>query len=144
MGSGVARRFIQVDYPPSGEWLTSNDDNNNDNNNLRAALVQVISWYWGLVRSPFQALHCTEHMGLTPKSYWVKQLVSLYKPIHQEFCAWSCVFKLLSSVIFIFSSRYILKAPFVVWSWLKVKISSGHAIALWKKHCGIDQKRLIM
>ena len=27
---------------------------------------------------------------------------------------------------------------------LKVKISSGHAIALWKKRCGIDQKKLII
>ena len=27
---------------------------------------------------------------------------------------------------------------------LKIKLSSGHAIALWKKLCGIDQKRLIM
>ena len=27
---------------------------------------------------------------------------------------------------------------------LKVKTSYGHAIALWKKRCGIDQKRLII
>ena len=27
---------------------------------------------------------------------------------------------------------------------LKVKTSNGHAIALWKKRCGIDQKRLII
>ena len=27
---------------------------------------------------------------------------------------------------------------------LKVKTSSGHAIALWKKRCGIDQKSLII
>ena len=27
---------------------------------------------------------------------------------------------------------------------LKIKLSSGHAIALWEKRCGIDQKRLII
>ena len=27
---------------------------------------------------------------------------------------------------------------------LKVKTSNGHAIALWKKRCGIDQKRSII
>ena len=27
---------------------------------------------------------------------------------------------------------------------LKVQTSYGHAIALWKKRCGIDQKRLII
>ena len=27
---------------------------------------------------------------------------------------------------------------------LKVKTSYGHAIALWNKRCGIDQKRLII
>ena len=27
---------------------------------------------------------------------------------------------------------------------LKMKLSSGHAIALWKKRCGTDQKRLII
>ena len=27
---------------------------------------------------------------------------------------------------------------------LKIKLSSGHVIALWKKRCGMDQKKLIM
>ena len=27
---------------------------------------------------------------------------------------------------------------------LKIKISSGHSVVLWKKRCGIDQKRLII
>ena len=27
---------------------------------------------------------------------------------------------------------------------LKIKLSSGHLIALWKKRCGMDQKKLIM
>ena len=32
-----------------------------------------------------------------------------------------------------------------VMAWLlKLKTSYGHAIALWKKHCEIDQKRLII
>ena len=40
---------------------------------------------------------------------------------------------------------YILCLPLLAtFLLLKVKTSSGHAIALWKKRCGIDQKRLII
>ena len=34
--------------------------------------------------------------------------------------------------------------PVFFFSTLKIKVSSGHLIALWKKRCGMDQKKLIM
>ena len=44
------------------------------------------------------------------------------------------------------NTRWELKKiiTFIKVTLLKVKTSSGHVIALWKKHCGIDQKRLII
>ena len=39
--------------------------------------------------------------------------------------------------------KYCHKTAYNDWA-LKMKLSSGHAIALWKKRCEIDQKSLII